>query len=197
MWTFKLRCLFELHKICTPLPFAKYTPRFTFTQFKLSTPLLPNWHIQLMIVVRSCLWVSMELINVLGIHFVNWLRNYREDEPSFWMWEAHVDWKLRVKTCHLRKFDHSTAWTKWIGKNMQQPVIDMGWKKRGKELLEFDIELRMWTPDAVSTLKAHKQTWVITLRLVTHDPPHNHLPLLSCQLPSSTPPPHPPSSSFC
>ena len=41
---------------------------------------------------------------------------------------------------------------------MQQPVIGMGWKKRGKELLECDIEPRIWTLDAVSALKTHKQT---------------------------------------
>ena len=42
-------------------------------------------YVQSMIVYCSCLWASIELINVLRFHFVvNWLRNCRKDEPSFW-----------------------------------------------------------------------------------------------------------------
>ena len=143
MWT-TIQLTFEFHKTNTHFPSCCMQSIHLVSPSRnlncLRPPFAKLTYMQSMIVYRSCLWVNIKLINVLGIIFVNWLRNCQKDELSFWMWEAHVDWRLRVKTCHLRKFDHSTAWTKWIGKNMQKPVIDMGWKKRGKELLEFDIE---------------------------------------------------------
>ena len=58
--------------IChTAVCMQKYTSRNSNCQ---RPPFTKQTYIQSMIVYRSCLWVSIELINVLGIHFVNWLK---------------------------------------------------------------------------------------------------------------------------